>query len=66
MNYQIGDMGNIKADDPIVEQIQDAYKHARRMCEESDEVIVGVWELYDGGGDADLVAIVYQGEVFVK
>lgn len=63
MNYQIGDLTNIKDDDPVVSTIQAAYDRAYQMCDESDELIVGVWEL-DENGDAELIAIAFQHEVF--
>lgn len=65
MSYQIGDLTNIKDDDPVVATIQVAYDRAYQMCEQSDELIVGVWEL-DENGDAELIAIAYQGDVFTR
>ena len=63
--YQIGDITNIQESDPTDPIIENAYIMALDMAEESDEVFIGIWEL-DDNGDAELIAIVYQGDIFTK
>lgn len=63
--YQIGDITNIQESDPTTTVIENAYVMALDMAEESDEVFIGIWEL-DDNGDAELIAIVYQGDIFTK
>ena len=63
--YQIGDITNIQESDPTDPIIENAYIMALDMAEESDEVFIGIWEL-DDNGDAERIAIVYQGDIFTK
>lgn len=62
--YQIGDIAGIGDDDAMANSMEGAYTLAADLCAQSDELFVGVWELADG--DADLVAIVHQGEVYTR
>lgn len=60
--YQVGILPHIKPDDPIFDKYTDA---AERAIEWSDEdgSPVSIWR--DPKGDAELIGIAYQGEVFV-
>ena len=59
--YQIGAIILLKADDPKFEHYWDAVEEAWKRS--VDDSFYGIWDL---DNNAELLAIVYQGELFDK
>lgn len=63
MTFQIGSVHWLKEEDPCFEDYGEALRAAEEMSDQEFETrIVGVWIKDDG----DLLALVYQGEIFEK
>lgn len=62
--YQVGDLFD-NSNDVTATTLEIAHSVAIQISAQSDEVAVGVWEI-DADGDAELVAIVHQGEVYTR
>ncbi|MBN3761361.1 hypothetical protein [Burkholderia sp. Ac-20365] len=63
-SYQVGELKCFKPDDPVVEGLLNAYQLALEMWRRDDRSIIGVWTKQEDG--SELVAIVYENEVFRK
>jgi hypothetical protein len=65
-SYQVGDLHHYGKDDPVFDNWDDAVKHAFTEITGNGylDIAAGIWSGQDEG--SELLAIVYQGEVFKK
>jgi hypothetical protein len=69
VKYQVGKIHDLKDDDPVFDSLSEAYDYALKQERGEPpgylgQVFWGVWTDQDSGGE--LLAIVFQGEVFTR